>query len=203
MPGILVVHPDAPFKSLPELIAYAKKNPGKINFGDGGVGTMSNLVVSMFASRAGIDVAQISHKGNAPALVSVLGGHVDAMIEGPNTAMPHVRSGKLIAIATTSQQPLDYLPGVPPIANLYPGFDGTVWFGLYAPKGTPETALRKMYQAYMSVMSDKNFTASLVDHGLQLLPDEGQYAPDAFSKHTAAEVEKYREVIRAAKIQPQ
>ncbi len=202
MPGILVVNPNAPFKTLPALIAYARSNPGKINFGDGGVGTMSNLVVSMFAGRAGIEVAQISHKGNAPALVAVLAGHVDGMIEPPNTAMPHVSSGKAIALAVTSRQPLDYLPGVPPIADLYPGFDGTVWFGIYAPKGTPRPVIERMHRAYLQVMSNPAFTRRMTDAGLQLLTD-AQYAPAAFQEHAEAEIKKYRGVIRDAKIPPQ
>lgn len=202
MPGVLVINPNAPFKTLDELIAYAKKNPGKINFGDGGVGTMSNLVVSMFASKAGIQVAQISHKGNAPALVAVMGGHVDAMIEPPNTSMPHVKAGKLLAIGTTSLQPLDYLPGVPTIASLYPGFDGTVWFGIYAPKGTPRPVIDKMHKAYLQVVANPGFSKRMTELGLQLLPDE-QYAPAAFAQHTEAEVKKYGDVIREAKIQPQ
>lgn len=202
MPGILVVNPEAPFKTLAALIAYAKDNPGKINFGDGGVGTMSNLVVSMFAGRAGIEVAQISHKGNAPALIAVLGGHVHGMIEPPNTAMPHVSSGKAIALAVTSLRPLEYLPGVPAIADLYPGFDGTIWFGIYAPKGTPKTAIDRMYRAYLQVMSNPGFTKKMADTGLQLLP-EAQYAPAAFQEHAEAEINKYRAVIREAKIKPQ
>lgn len=202
MPGVLVVNPNAPFKTFEELIDYAKKHPGQLKFADGGVGTMSNLVVSMLASRAGIEVMQISHKGNAPALVAVLGGHADAMIEPPNTSMPHVRSGKLRALATTALRPLDYLPDVPPVARFYSGFDGTVWFGLYAPKGTPKQALDKVYRAYASVIQDPSLQKRMVEQGMQLLPLEDT-TPASFGRHTAAEVQKYREVIRAARIEPQ
>jgi tripartite-type tricarboxylate transporter receptor subunit TctC len=201
MPGVLVVNPEAPYKTLPELIAYAKANPGKVSFADGGVGTMSNLVVSMLASRAGIDVLQVSHKGNAPALVSVLGGHTDAMIEPPNTAMPHVKAGKLRALATTASRRLDYLPDAPAIAETYDGFDGTVWFGLYAPKGTPKEVVDKMHQAYLTAMQDPSLRNRMNDQGMQLV-SEAEAAPDAFARHTAAAVEQYREVIRAAKIEP-
>jgi tripartite-type tricarboxylate transporter receptor subunit TctC len=202
MPGVLVVNPDAPFKTLPELIDYAKKNPGKVNFADGGVGTMSNLVVSMLASRAGIEVTQISHKGNAPALVSVMGGHTDAMIEPPNTSVPQVKAGRLRALATTATQALDYLPGVPPVAQYYPGFDGTIWFGIYAPKGTPRHAIDRLHEAYLKVIRDPEVQKRMVEQGMQLLP-EAEYGTDVFQKHTADEIEKYREVIRAAKIEPQ
>lgn len=202
MPGVLVVNPNLPFRTLPELVAYAKKNPGKLNFADGGVGTMSNLVVSMLAARAGIEVAQISHKGNAPAMLAVMGGHADAMIEPPNTSVPQVKAGKLRAIAVTSGTELDYLPGVPPVARDYAGFDGTIWFGIYAPKGTPRPIIDRLHQAYLSVIRDPAMRQRMTDSGMQLLP-ESDYAPDVFAKHTVDEIEKYREVIRAANIQPQ
>ena len=202
MPGVLVVNPNLPFKTLPELVEYAKKNPGKLNFADGGVGTMSNLVVSMLASRAGIDVAQISHKGNAPAMLAVMGGHADAMIEPPNTSVPQVKSGKLRAIAVTSLTELEYLPGVAPVAKDYSGFDGTIWFGLYAPKGTPRPVIEKLHQTYLTVIKDPAMRQRMLDSGMQLLP-ESDYAPDALQKYTATEIDKYRDVIRAAKIEPQ
>lgn len=202
MPGVLVIRPDAPFKNLAELVEYAKKNPGKVNFADGGVGTMSNLVVSMLAARAGIQVTQISHKGNAPALVAVLGGHADAMIEPPNTSVPHVKAGKLRAIAVTALTELDFLPGVPPVAKTYAGFDGTIWFGIYSPKGTPRAAIERMHGAYLKVIGDPAVQSMMRERGMQLLP-QADYGPDALQRHTAAAVDQYREVIRAAKIQPQ
>ncbi len=202
MPGVLVVNPNLPFHTLPELVDYAKKNPGKLNFADGGVGTMSNLVVSMLASRAGIQITQVSYKGNAPALVAVMGGFADAMIEPPNTSMPQIKAGRLRALAVTALTELDYLPSVPPVAKTYAGFDGTVWFGIYAPKGTPRPAIDTMYKAYLTVMKDPTVRQQLQDTGMQLLPDADS-SPDALQKYTAAEVEKYREVIRAAKIAPQ
>jgi tripartite-type tricarboxylate transporter receptor subunit TctC len=202
MPGVLVVNPEAPYKTLTELIEYARRNPGKINFGDGGVGTMSNLVAAMFASRAGIEVTPVSHKGNAPALVAVMGGHVDAMIEPPNTAMPQVRAGRLRAIAVTSTEPLDYLPDTPTIASLYPGFEGTIWFGLYAPKGTPKPVIDRMHAAYLKVTEDPEFSRRMGEQGMQML-SPADYAPEALRKFTEAEVRKYADVIRDAKIPPQ
>jgi len=202
MPGVLIVNPNLPFKTLPELVDYAKKNPGKLNFADGGVGTMSNLVVSMLAARAGIEITQISHKGNAPAMLAVMGGHADAMIEPPNTSVPQIKAGRLRALATTALTELEYLPGVPPVAKTYDGFDGTIWFGIYAPKGTPRPAIDTLHKAYLTVMKDPAMRQRMQDSGMQLLP-EADYSPDALQKYTASEIEKYREVIRAAKIEPQ
>jgi tripartite-type tricarboxylate transporter receptor subunit TctC len=156
----------------------------------------------MLASRAGIEVTPVSHKGNAPALLAVMGGHVDAMIEPPNTAMPQVRSGKLKAIAVTSTERLDYLPDVPTVASLYPGFEGTIWFGLYAPKGTPRAVIERMHGAYLKVTEDPAFTRRMSEQGMQMLA-AADYAPEALQKFTEAEVRKYADVIREAKIPPQ
>lgn len=202
MPGVLIINPSLPFKTLTELVAYAKANPGKLNFADGGVGTMSNLVVSMLAAQAGIQVGQISHKGNAPAMLAVMGGHADAMIEPPNTSVPQVKAGKLRAIAVTSLTQLEYLPGVAPVAKDYAGFDGTIWFGIYAPKGTPRPVIDTLHQAYLKVIKDPTMRQRMLDSGMQLLP-EADYSPDALQKYTANEIDKYRDVIRAAKIEPQ
>ncbi len=202
MPGILVVNPDRPYKTMAEMIAYAKQNPGKINFGDGGVGTMSNLVAAMFASQAGIDVVPVSHKGNAPALLAVIGGHVDAMIEPPNTAMPQVRAGRLRAIGVTSTRPLEYLPDTPTVASLFPGFDGTIWFGLYGPKGIPRVARDRLHEAYLKVVDDPAFVLRMNEQGMQMLTP-AEYAPEAFGAFTADEVRKYAQVIRDAKIAQQ
>ena len=202
MPGVLIVNPSLPFKTLPELVAYAKANPGKLNFADGGVGTMSNLVVSMLAAQAGIQVAQISHKGNAPAMLAVMGGHADAMIEPPNTSVPQVKAGKLRAIAVTSLTELEYLPGVAPVAKDFAGFDGTIWFGIYAPKGTPRPVIDTLHQTYLKVIRDPAMRQRMLDSGMQLLP-EADYSPDALQKYTVNEIDKYRDVIRAAKIEPQ
>ena len=202
IPGVVVVNPNAPFKTLPEMLAWAKQNPGKLNFGDGGVGSMSNLVAAMLASRAGVSITPVSYKGNAPAMLAVIGGTVDGMIDPVNTVLPQVRSGKVRPIAVTSRTPVVQFPGVPPVAELLPGFEGTVWFGIYGPKGTPKPVIEKMHQAYLEAMKDPAFTQKLVDQGMQLLP-ESAYAPAAFEAFTEAEVRKYQTVVKDANIQPQ
>jgi tripartite-type tricarboxylate transporter receptor subunit TctC len=131
-----------------------------------------------------------------------MAGHADAMIEPPNTSVPQIKAGKLRAIATTALVELEYLPGVPPVAKDYSGFDGTIWFGIYAPKGTPRAAIDKLHQTYMTVIKEPAMRKRMLDSGMQLLA-EADYSTDAFQNFTANEIEKYREVIRAAKIEPQ
>jgi len=135
-------------------------------------------------------------------MMAVMGGHADAMIEPPNTSVPQVKAGRLRAIATTALTELEYLPGVPPVAKDYAGFDGTIWFGIYAPKGTPRPAIDRLHQAYLTVIRDPAMRQRMLDSGMQLLP-ESDYGPDALQKRTASEIDKYRDVIRAAKIEPQ
>lgn len=201
-PLVLLVGKNSPYKSAAELIAAAKAKPGKVNFGNAGVGSTSHLVAALFESKAGIDVAQIAYKGAAPALNDLIGGQVDAMFDQSNTALPQVQGGRLTAIALTSLTPLpQQYPGVAPLAEkTLPGFEAATWYGLYAPKGTSKDIVQKMHQAYMKALSDKTWTARMLSQGIHLLP-EAQYAPDAFAKHTAAEVERWRKVVADAKIQ--
>ena len=201
-PLVLLVGKNSPYKSAADLIAAAKAKPGKVNFGNAGVGSTSHLVAALFESRAGIDVTQVSYKGAAPAVNDLIGGQVDAMFDQSNTALPQVQGGRLNAIALTSLTPLpQQYPGVAPLAEkTLPGFEAATWYGLYAPKGTSKDIVQKMHQAYIKALQDKTWTARMISQGIHLLP-EAQYAPDAFAKHTAAEVERWRKVVTDAKIQ--
>jgi len=202
IPGVVLVNPSSNFKSLADLIDYAKENPEQVNFGDAGVGSMSNLVAAMLASRSGINITAVPYKGNGPAMMDLLAGRIEAMIDTANTAIPQVRDGKLLALATTGLEPMSLFPGVPAVAQTLPGFEGTVWFGIYGPKGTPQHVIDKLNEAYKKVMDDAEFTQRLVSQGMQLLSDE-KYSPASFQEFTAAEIDKYRTIVREANIQPQ
>lgn len=201
-PLVLLVGANSPFKSAADLIAAAKANPGKLNFGNAGVGSTSHLIAALFESRAGIDVTQVAYKGAGPAMNDLVGGQVDAMFDQSNTALPQVAGGRLRAIALTSltAMPQQY-PNVAPLAEkTLPGFEAATWYGLYAPKGTPRDIVQKMHQAYLKALADKDWLKRMASQGIHLLP-EAQYAPDALAKHTAAEVERWRKVTADAKIQ--
>lgn len=201
-PLVLLVGANSPFKSAADLIAAAKANPGKLNFGNAGVGSTSHLIAALFESRAGIDVTQVAYKGAGPAMNDLVGGQVDAMFDQSNTALPQVAGGRLRAIALTSLTPMpQQYPNVAPLAEkTLPGFEAATWYGLYAPKGTPRDIVQKMHQAYVKALDDKEWLKRMASQGIHLLP-EAQYAPDAFAKHTAAEVERWRKVTADAKIQ--
>jgi tripartite-type tricarboxylate transporter receptor subunit TctC len=201
-PLVLLVPKSSPYKNATDLIEAAKKTPGKLNFGNAGVGSTSHLIAALFESRAGINVTQVPYKGAAPAMTDLISGQVDAMFDQSNTALPQVAGGRLNAIALTSLQamPQQY-PNVPPLADkVIPGFEAATWYGLYAPKGTPKDVIEKLHQAYVKALSDKDWLKHMADQGIHLLSAE-QYTPQALAKHTAAEVEKWRKVATDAKIQ--
>jgi len=201
-PLVLLVGRNSPYKSAGDLIAAAKAKPGKINFSNAGIGSTSHLVAALFESKAGIDVTQVAYKGAAPAINDLIGGQVDAMFDQSNTALPQVQGGRLTAIALTSLTPLpQQYPGVAPLADkTLPGFEAATWYGLYAPKGTSREVTQKLHQAYLKALADKAWTARMASQGIHLLP-EAQYAPEAFAKHTASEVERWRKVVTDAKLQ--
>lgn len=201
-PLVLLVPRTSPYKTADALIAAAKAAPEKINFGNAGVGSTSHLIAALFESRAGIQVTSISYKGAGPAMNDLVGGQVDAMFDQSNTALPQVGGGRVNAIALTSLTPMpQQYPGVAPLAEkILPGFEAATWYGLYAPKGVPKDVVTKLHQAYLKALTDKDWTTRMASQGIHLLP-EAQYAPDALTKHTAAEVTKWRKVATDAKIQ--
>jgi tripartite-type tricarboxylate transporter receptor subunit TctC len=199
-PMVLLVPKASPYKSAEELIAFAKKNPGKLNFGNAGAGSTSHLVAALFENKSGIDVASVPYKGAAPAMNDLIAGQVDAMFDQTNTALPQVQGGRVRAIALTSAQPIAQFAGVPALAShALPGFEAATWYGLYAPKGTPQEIIAKMHAAYLKAIADKAWTQKMADQGIRLL-SEVQYAPAALGKHTAAEVDKWRKLATDAKI---
>ncbi len=199
-PLVLLVPKSSPHKSAADLIAFAKKNPGKINFGNAGAGSTSHLIAALFENKAGIDTVSVPYKGAAPAMNDLIAGQVDAMFDQTNTALPQVQGGRVVAIGLTSSEPIAQFPNVAPLgAKTLPGFEAATWYGLYAPKGTPKEVIAKLHQAYLKALSDKAWTQKMSDLGIHLLP-EAQYAPEALAKHTAAEVAVWRKVAADAKI---
>jgi len=201
-PLVLLVPKASPYTSAADLIAAAKARPGKLNFGNAGVGSTSHLIAALFEAKAGIDVTPVPYKGAAPAMNDLIAGQVDAMFDQSNTALPQVAGGRVRAIALTSLTPMpQQYPQVPTLAEkTLPGFEAATWYGLYAPKGTPKEVVQKLHAAYLKALADKDWQKKMADQGIHLLP-EAQYAPEALAKHTAAEVDKWRKVATDSKIQ--
>lgn len=201
-PLVLLVGSGSKYKTVDEMIDFAKANPGKINFGNAGVGSSSHLVAELFAAKAKIKIMQISYKGAGPALNDVMGGQVDAMFDQTNTALPQTKGDKIRALALTSSKPMPQFPDVPTISSSMPGLEASTWYGIYAPKGTPRDVIDTTYQAYRKVMQNKAFTDKMEQQGILLLSEE-EYGPDAFQKFTQSENGKWAEVIKEAGIEPQ
>jgi tripartite-type tricarboxylate transporter receptor subunit TctC len=199
-PLVLMVNKDSPYGSLADVLAAAKEKPGELLFGNAGVGSTSHLVAAMFAAEAGIEITEVPYPGAGPALTDLVGGRLDAMFDQTNTALPQVEGGAVKALGITSHDPSAKFPGVEPIGRSgLEGFEVATWYGLYAPAGTPETAIRTMYDAYVEVMQDKGFTDMMVDQGIVLLPAD-DYSPEAFRRHTDAEVDRWGAFIKEAGI---
>ncbi|WP_254615938.1 tripartite tricarboxylate transporter substrate-binding protein [Cupriavidus basilensis] len=199
-PLVLLVGANSKFKTVQDLVAFASANPGKLNFGNAGVGSTSHLVAAMFAQQARIKVTPVSYKGAGPALTDVMGGQVDGMFDQTNTALPQVKGGKVVAVAQTAKLRVPQFPSVPTVAEtVVPAFEASTWYGLYAPKGTPKDVIARNYAAFAKAIADPEFAKKLADQGIQLLPDAA-YKPAALNQHTAAEVAKWKAVITAADI---
>jgi len=182
------------------LLHYARANPGKLNFGNAGVGSAGHLVAALFASAAKANLVYVPYKGNAPAYTDIMGGRIDCMFDQSNTALPQVRGGKVRAFAVTSRQRIPQLPEVPTLDESgLAGFEAATWYGIYAPRGTPREAIQWMVARFDDAMNDSAFTAGMVKQGYVLVPD-AERGPDAFAAHTKHEVQVWKKVIADAHI---
>jgi tripartite-type tricarboxylate transporter receptor subunit TctC len=198
-PQIMLANPSVTTQTVPELIAYAKANPGKITMASAGVGSVGHLVGELFKMMAGVDFIHVPYRGAGPALADLLGGQVLISFAGIAGSIEHVRSGKLRALAVTTAARSPALPDVPTVSEFVPGFEAGDWLGLGAPKKTPAAIVDKLNSEIAAALADPKITARFADLGgtpLALTPAE-------FGKLLADETEKWAKVIRAAHIKPE
>jgi len=182
------------------LLRYARANPGKLNFGNAGVGSAGHLVAALFASAAKANIVYVPYKGNAPAYTDIMGGRIDCMFDQSNTALPQVRGGKVRAFAVTSRERIPQLPQVPTLDESgLAGFQAATWYGIYAPRGTPKEAIQWMVARFDDAMNDPAFTAGMVKQGYVLVPP-AERGPDALAAQTQREVQVWKKVITDAHI---
>jgi tripartite-type tricarboxylate transporter receptor subunit TctC len=199
-PLVLLVGRNTGIGDVRALIAQARQNPGKLNFGNAGVGSTGHLVAALFASTAGIDLTFVAYKGNAPAIADILGGHIQGMFDQSNTALPQVKAQSVVPLAVTSRHRLTQMPEVPTLDESgLAGFEAATWYGIYAPKGTPRSATERMYVQFVEAMQDKTFTDRLIEDGYELL-DPSATTGMALAAHTMAEVERWKKVVSDARI---
>ena len=170
VPVVLCIHPSVPAKTVAEFVAYAKQNPGKLNFGSSGTGSFTHLAAEMFKQMAGIEMTHIAYKGAAPALTDVMSGNIQLMFESVSLALPPVRSGMLRPLGVSSAQRVSDLPDVPTIAESgYPEYFVNVWNGVAVPADLPDDVTRILTDSLDRVMNDSAFRASLQKVGYSAL----------------------------------
>ena len=195
-PSLLEVNPKLPVKSVAEFIAYAKANPGKIDLGTAGNGSPPHMFAELFMAMTGVNLTVIGYRGGGPALVDLLSGQLQVMFEGITSSIPHVRAGELRALAVTSAKRSAALPDIPAIAETVPGYDATGWFGLGAPKGTPQPIIERLAKEVAAGLADPGMKAKFAELGAEPMP----MSPAELGKLIADDTEKWAKVIRSANI---
>ena len=196
MPVVMEVHPSFPARSVPEFIAYAKANPGKVNMASAGIGTPSHLAGELFKMMTGVDMVHVPYRGVAPALSDLLGGQVQVIFTSTASTIEHIRSGKLRPLAVAAAARLSALPDVPTVDESVPGYEASQWYGLGLSKDAPADIVEKLNAEINAALADPKMKARLADLGGIGLAG----SPANFGKLVAEETEKWRKVIRAASI---
>jgi tripartite-type tricarboxylate transporter receptor subunit TctC len=191
-PNVMEVHPAVPVKTVPEFIAYAKANPGKLNFASSGNGSTIHMSGELFKMMTGVDMVHVPYRGGALALTDLLAGQVQVMFDNIPTSAEHVRTGRLRGLAVTSDKRSDVLPDLPTVADFVPGYESSAWYGLGAPKGTPADIIERLNRETNAILADAKAKARFAELGASLLP--GSVAD--FGKLLADETEKWGKVVK-------
>jgi tripartite-type tricarboxylate transporter receptor subunit TctC len=193
--NVLAIKPSLGINNLQELIAYAKKNPGKLSYGSFGNGTTPHFAGEMLKTMAGIDMVHVPYKAQGPALTDLLAGNIDLMFGNLPDFMPHIKSGKIKAIGTTYLTRAPLAPEIPTIAEQgLPKFETDSWYGIIAPVSTPQIAIDKMNAAFNKALQDPAVKRNLAERGIEIIGG----TPAAFGKHLNTEVAKYAEIVKTS-----
>ena len=193
VPNLLVANPSQPYKNVKEMIAYAKAHPNKINFGSSGNGSSIHLSGELFKQMAGVDMQHVPYRGSAPAVSDLLGGQISVMFDNMPSAIPHVKGGKLRALAVTTAKRSPALPDVPTIAEAgVPGYEATSWFGLLAPASTPAPIVAKLNASILKALADPEVKKKLAEQGAEPFGEK----PEQFAAFIQAETAKWGKVVK-------
>src|SRR5580704_15093951 len=197
-PAVMEVNPKVPAKTLPEFIAYAKANPGKINLGSAGIGTPQHVIGELFKMLTGTDMVHVPYHGSAPELTDLIAGQVQVVCEPIQSTLGYIKSGMLRPLAITMSSRADALPNLPTVGEFVPGFEARTWQGLGAPKGTPAEITAMLNTEVNAVLTDPRLKARFDDLGIIPMP----MTPAECQKFITAETEKWAKVIKFAGIKP-
>jgi len=190
--NVVEIHPSVPAKTLPEFIAYAKANPGKINMGSGGNGSSGHMAGELFKMMAGVNLIHVPYRGQGPAMNDLLGGQLQVIFATTPGTTEFVRAGKLRALAVTTRARAEALPEVPTVADFVPGYESSQWYGVGAPKNTPVEIVEKLNKEINAALADPKMKARFADLGGTVLPG----SPADFGKLIADETEKWGKVVK-------
>ncbi len=191
-PNVMEVNPSVPAKTVPEFIAYAKANPGKINMASSGNGSTIHVSGELFKMMAGVNMVHVPYRGGAPALTDLLGGQVQVMFDNLPTSIEYIRAGKLRPLAVTSATRSELLPEVPTVADFVPGYESSAWYGVGAPKNTPVEIIDRLNKEINAVLADPRMKTRVADMGATLVAG----SPAEFGKLVADETEKWGKVVK-------
>ena len=197
-PNVVDVNPSLPVKSIPELIAYAKTNPGKLNIASSGNGSTIHMSGELFKMMTGINMVHVPYRGGAPALTDLIAGQVHVMFDNIPTSAEHVRSGRLRGLAVTGTARSHVLPELPTVADFLPGYEASAWYGLGAPRNTPTAVIDRLNDAVNAILADPTSQGRFAELGASLLPG----SPADFGKLLADETEKWGKVVKFAGAKP-
>jgi tripartite-type tricarboxylate transporter receptor subunit TctC len=196
--NVMEVNPSVPAKTVPEFIAYAKANPGKLSMASSGAGSTIHLSGELFKMLTGINMTHVPYRGSAPALTDMISGQVHVMFDNLPTSLPHIRAGKLRPLAITSTARSDLLPDVPILADFLPGYEASAWYGLGAPRGTPPEIIDKLNKTVNAILADTAVKQKFAEMGATLIMS----SPTDFGKYVADETEKWGKVVKFSGAKP-
>ncbi|HEY7248608.1 MAG TPA: tripartite tricarboxylate transporter substrate binding protein [Xanthobacteraceae bacterium] len=199
VPNVLEVHPSVPVKTVPELIAYARDNPGKLNFASGGIGATSHLAAELFKSLTGVDMRHVPYRGSAPALIDLLSGQVQLMFDLMPASIGYIRAGKLRPLAVTTGIRSEVLPDIPTVSEFLAGYEASTWNGVAVPKNTPAEIVGTLNRGINAGVADPTIMSRLADLGATALAD----SPSEARRLLAEETEKWGKLIRTLNIKAQ
>ena len=197
-PNVMEVHPSLPAKTVPEFIAYAKANPGKINMASTGNGTSTHMSGELFKAMTGVDMIHVPYRGNAPALTDLLAGQVQVLFDNISTSIEHIRAGKLRALAVTTAMRSHLLPDLPTVADFVPGYEASTFFAVGAPKNTPAEIIDKLNMEINAALADPKLKMRFADLGGTVLSG----SPADFGNLIAEETEKWAKVVKFSGAKP-
>jgi tripartite-type tricarboxylate transporter receptor subunit TctC len=198
-PSVMLVNPSFPAETVPEFIAHAKANPGKINYGSQGIGSVGHVASELFKMMTGVNLVHVAYRGGAPALTDLLGGQVQVMFPAMSSSIEYIRAGRLRVLAVLAATRSEALPNVSTVGDFVPGYEASQWNGVGVPKNTPTDIIDKLNQAINAGLADPKLKARFADLGMTPLA----LSPADFGKLIAEDTEKWGKVIRAANIKPE